>query len=54
MAKLRIRHGDSLFRHGERSAAIHGSEFGLLVCHAALAVTKQMDYRASLAVTENL
>jgi len=37
--------------HCERSAAIHDSEFGLLDCCAALAVTKPMDCRAALAVT---
>jgi hypothetical protein len=29
-------------RHGERSAAIHAGEFGLLDCRASLAVTEKI------------
>jgi len=44
-------------RHRERSAAIHGFEFGLMDCHAALAVTEilaRIDGKYSRSVTKNV
>ena len=46
----------SIGRHGERSAAIHGCEFGLLGCRAALAATgviTRSDGISSLAAFAN-
>jgi hypothetical protein len=42
MAKITQQKSNKTARHGERSAAIHAGEFGLLDCHASLAVTEKI------------